>query len=518
MLKPVSILALDEPSASLAAAVASRIKASSGLEDLVQFRAIERDAIAPALSSIHALRQAPNSPLRTRDDISARELVLVIASATSKEAVDVARQIRRLYDMRRLADLYSIELLVLLPDLFADATEEDYGAAYSLLKRTAFEKAFDAVWLLDSMNANRVKFGPLAGTEAYADALAGALTFEAELSGAIPGAFRPRGMEAAFSSFGYAELYFPREAALARLEPRFAAELLRGRLLDGAAAAHPMMEAKQFVLADTFAAPLARIGVEAGQSLFKRFQPKTLVDEKTRGADEVIAAVRTELAAYRGGTHAKNLQSLAAQGDQTATEFASLLTRAVDETLDRDGYPSCAPTPTSRRGISSPRSTPPPRRSTSGCASSRITPPATRHGGASASSTTCCRIRSSSPTCSIRSRHPSHWQRWRRSSGRCAHACPSCCSPRRRRTTPRATPRGRRRACGLPRRRRRRRSSCASCSRNVRASRRRWRRRWRRGGCTSGRSASGPWRGCWSWWPRGIPSRCRRNGAATTRS
>jgi uncharacterized protein Yka (UPF0111/DUF47 family) len=343
MRKPVSILALDEASSSLAAAVQRRVAAMVALDDLVQWRPAGDGDLAATVQSIHAQRQRPDSPLRLREDISTRELVLLIVSSAGPAAgtvLDVARSVRELYDMRRLAEFYTLEILCLLPEL---AGSSDAGGAYSLLKRaSAIEpKPFDAFWLLDATNGNRVKFGSLeqAG-ESYAEAIAGALTFEPELSGAMA-SHRPRDMHATFSSFGYAELFFPREAALRRLEPRLATELIRTKLLAPAAApSQPRLAAKQFLVREEFAAPLARIGIEAGQSLFNRFRPKTLVTEKTRNAEELIAAVRNELKVHRDTTHLQNLETLARQGEQTASDFAVLLARVIDETLDRDDYAS----------------------------------------------------------------------------------------------------------------------------------------------------------------------------------
>ncbi|MCU1347695.1 MAG: hypothetical protein JWO56_725 [Acidobacteria bacterium] len=346
MLKPVSILTLDDPSAALAEGVQRRIAAAFGLDDLVQTRAFPPGTdLAQTIESIHARRQAPDSAMRARQDIADRELVLVVLAAAGpgrSGVLDLAQQIRQLYQMRRLAEFFTIEILCLLPDLFPGSVADDYGATYSLLKMLSAAgetKPFDSVWLLDSTNANRVKFGRLEQSmDAYVEALAGALTFEPELSGALPGAFRPRQMDATFGSFGYAELVFPRDVALRRVEPRLAAELLRGNLLATGSGVHARLAAKQFVVADDFALPLARIGVEAGQSLFRRFQPKTFVTEKTRGAEEVIAAVRSELKVHRDKTHVQNLQALATQGDQTTNDLSAQLSHLVDGTLDRAGY------------------------------------------------------------------------------------------------------------------------------------------------------------------------------------
>jgi hypothetical protein len=342
MLKPVSILALDDIAAPLARAAQQRIVQIIGVDDLVQMRAVADD-LAQTIHSIHAQRQHPDSPLRVRDDISTRELVLVMLSAAGparSTLIETTRQIREIYETRRFASFLTIEILCLLPEVAGATGPEDYAAAYALLKALSDDdtKPFDEVWLLDSTNGSRVRFGALdASLDAYADAIAGALTYEPEMSGALPG-IHPRGMHPTFSSFGYASLVFPREAALQRIEPRFAAELIRTKLLDGEAPPHAQLLAKQFVVADAFATPLARIGVEAGHSLFRRFQPKAQANERTRSAEEIIAAVRSELQTFRDSTHLKNLETLARQGEETTREFAALLGRAVDETLDRDGY------------------------------------------------------------------------------------------------------------------------------------------------------------------------------------
>lgn len=345
MLKPVSILALDEASASLANAVQQRIARTYGLDDLVQARSVASGAqLGDAIQSIHAQRQRPESPLRVRDDISARELVLlIVASAGPARALvlDTAHEVRQLYERKRLASYFSIEILCLLPEITPGS---GHDAAYGLLKAlsAANPKPFNDVWLIDAMNAKRVRFGALERSlDTYADAVAGVLVHEPEMSGALPG-LRPRGVDPTFSSFGYAELVFPRDVALQRVEPRFAAELLSRVILhcrDGEGS-HAALSAKQFVVGDELAIPMSRIGVDAGQSLFKRFQAKTFVTERTRDAEEVIAAVRAELSAYRDGTHLRNLQMLVHQAEGTAIELDALLTRVLDETLDRDDYPT----------------------------------------------------------------------------------------------------------------------------------------------------------------------------------
>ncbi len=376
MHKPVSILALDDVSTALAEAVQKRVAARSGLDDLVQSRSLAAGAeLADTVLSIHAQRQRPDGPLRARDDISTREMVLLVLSAAGPArttVLDTAERVRRLFEMRRLSPFFTIEILCLLPEVIAGSSSADYAAAYGLLKtlNAAERSLFDAVWLLDATNASRVKFGALdAARDAYADAIAGMLTLDPEMSGALPGV-HPRGMPPVFSAFGCAELVFPREVALQRVERRFAKELLATVILAGchpepaqrgegppAAGADvandrgsfavsaaqddkfsPILRAKQIVVGDAFAKPLERIGVDAGQSLFQKFQPKTVVTERTRNAEELIAAVRGELKVHRDGAHLQHLERLARQGEQTAGELAALVAGVVDETLDRSGY------------------------------------------------------------------------------------------------------------------------------------------------------------------------------------
>ncbi|HEX2833112.1 MAG TPA: hypothetical protein VHW00_08860 [Thermoanaerobaculia bacterium] len=341
MLKPVSILALDDVSLPLARAVQQRVASRLDLDDLVQYRAA--GALEEAIQSIHAQRQRPESALRIRDDVSTRELVLVVLAASGparKTLLGQVRKIRDVYESRRLATYFTVEILLLLPEVIGTSAASDYANTYALLKTlsAAGEKPFQEVWLLDAMNGARVRFGALdAAMDTYADAVAGALLYEPEMSGALPG-IHPRGMQPVFSSFGYAQLAFPRDAALQRVEPRFAVQLLRETLLAETPAPGAQLAAKQFVAHEEFSTPLSRIGVEAGQSLFARFQAKTHVSESTRSAEELLAAVRGELQVFRDTTQLAALDALGKQAQQTSAAFAARLTSVVDATLDRHGF------------------------------------------------------------------------------------------------------------------------------------------------------------------------------------
>lgn len=364
MLRPVSILALDAPAASIAVAVQKRLCDSLGLEELVQMRALFGDGaphngtrlpslpeLADAIESIHERRQAPDSAIRGRNDVTNRELILLAVSAAGPArtiVIELANQLRQLYQMRMSREAYTIEVLCLLPDLFTSTTAEDYGSAYSLLKLASAAmlaegaKPFDAMWLVSSTNANRVKFGRVEQSpEPYVAAVAGALSLEQEVSGSMSGAFRPRGMDATFSAFGYAELVFPRDVAAQRIEARLAAELVRDKLLNSDTTTSPTLSqlwAKEFVAHEKVVRGLEQIGVESGQSLWIAFRAKTTITEKTRSADEVIAAVASEAKAHRDMQQVKALQALALQGDQTAGSIVALLSDKVDEKLDQKDY------------------------------------------------------------------------------------------------------------------------------------------------------------------------------------
>lgn len=335
MLKPVSLLALDDESAALAAAVQQRVAGAYALDDLMQWRRGDGN-VEEAIQSIRAQRQRPDSPLRIRDDISTRELVLVVVSASGPARatlIETVSRIRQMYETRRLAAVFTIEILCLMPEV---TKSDDYAAAYGLLKAlsAADPKPFGEVWLLDAMNGSHVQFGALPDAlDAYADAVAGALTFEAELSGALPGS-HPRGMPPLFSTFGYAELFFPRELVLRRVEARFTAELIRGVILRRAAAeGSQSLQAKQFIVKGDLTKPFA-------QSLFTRFQPKTFAGERTRSADELIAAVRSELRQFRDSVHLQILEDLTKESDRASASASALLDRTVDETLDSADFPT----------------------------------------------------------------------------------------------------------------------------------------------------------------------------------
>ncbi len=195
MLKPVSILTLDDSVAPLAQAVQQRVAAHHGVADLVQTRAVNGADPEADLQSMHAQRQRPDSPLRLLD-VSTRELVLVLLSANGEARLSLlqtVRRIRTIYETRRFAAYVSIEILCLLPEAAGTAQPEDYAAAYGLLKvlSAAEEKPFSEVWLLDATNGKRVHFGDAgAFLDAYADAIAGALTYEPEMSGACQASVR----------------------------------------------------------------------------------------------------------------------------------------------------------------------------------------------------------------------------------------------------------------------------------------------------------------------------------------
>ena len=94
MLKPVSILALDDVVAPLAHAVQQRVAAHHSVEDLVQAR-VCKDNLEAAIQSMHAQRQRPDAPLRMRDDVGARELVLVMVAAAGPARMSLLETTRR---------------------------------------------------------------------------------------------------------------------------------------------------------------------------------------------------------------------------------------------------------------------------------------------------------------------------------------------------------------------------------------------------------------------------------------
>jgi hypothetical protein len=297
-----------------------------------------------AIQSMHAQRQRPDSPLRVRDDVGTRELVLVMLAAAGPARTSLLETTRAhpRRSTRRAASRrsYRSRFSVLLPEAAGSAAGRLRGA-YALLKTLSAEseKPFDEVWLLDATNGKRVRFGATRrSARRLCRAIAGALTYEPEMSGALPG-IHPRGMHPTFSSFGYASLVFPRRAGVATRRSAFRRGAGAGRNCSPDDARRAQLAAKQFVAADEFALPLSRIGVDGRQALFRRFQPKTPVTERTRSARGDHRR-RARASCRRSATRriCENLDDAARSRATDDPRSRRAARSAIDETLDRDGY------------------------------------------------------------------------------------------------------------------------------------------------------------------------------------
>jgi hypothetical protein len=377
MLKPIGILALDAASAAFAAAAEKAVERRTGIRDLVQVRALapsgytadvasipadgaatlppEND-LAAALMSIQERWQAPDSAVRSleaRRPSSARsksvELVLIMLSSAGpgrEIAIELARQVRRLYLTLLGNHTCTCELLCLLPDLFDAPGAGEYASTYSFLKllshvngsATDGKRLLDYVWLMASGNDSRIKFGKLRENQTfYAEALAGFLTHEAEMSGPAPGTFRPRGVDATFSAFGYAHLVFPRATLMTRLESNLAGDLIERELLANDVNASPAVAqslAKKLVGSDEFTSRANRLDVVSGQSVSREFQPKVDITN----AEEIITALGRARKAYNDKDLVEKQRLLAEHADQTRTELIEILSRNVDDHADQKNF------------------------------------------------------------------------------------------------------------------------------------------------------------------------------------
>jgi hypothetical protein len=372
MLRPTCIFTLDEMANDLADDVRSLIAERHGISELVAVRTIgdvyavigrgegsqtsERfPALAQVLMSVHAVWQAPTSVLRRRN-VSDRQRILIIAAAsqsTARDAIDLARAIQTVYDSLFSSHLHTCELVLLLPDTASGSTPQMYASAYAGLKEISEvaagngqgKRLCDFIWIISSSNARRLRFPPVdKDSRVYAEAVVGLLSTEPELSGALPGAFRPRGFDPTFSSFGYAELVLPVDTIAMRLEARFAEELVGEVLCETAvesAQRSAELAAKTLLQNDSFSALLKRLDFEKGLVISREFQPQTRMVEAVATVDDITAAMRGERESFRRNALLRRQTADIERANGTVAAAAAAVRELRDTTANSVGFRQC---------------------------------------------------------------------------------------------------------------------------------------------------------------------------------
>lgn len=223
--------------------------------------------------------------------ISSTHRIYLMLSARNLKArgvvFDLVRLIRWLFSKYFTDIPHSLEALLLLPGLFTEVTTADYSDAYAFLKElddkmtngvviAASQKTapFDNCWLIDE------RIGGLRDNlRSYADAFVGFLTVETETSGLLIGTQKVRGKIPAYSTFGYGELFFPREIAIKRLSAALAADILLEQFLPKVEF-HPeinrkwLLDAKEFVLSEDFTDAFLQLERDNGKPVWQDFNPR----------------------------------------------------------------------------------------------------------------------------------------------------------------------------------------------------------------------------------------------------
>jgi hypothetical protein len=266
--------------------------------------------------------------------------------------LEIAKLIRWLYATRFGQDVYTLRAVVLLPGLFVHPSDEDFSSAYALLKRlddgtrqqifvTPQIKLppFDDCWLMDSRNAFGLELGTLSNNlETYSDALAGFITAEPEMSGALPGTHKVRGMSPSFSAFGYGELFFPAEVALVRLSSILAQEILaKAFLAEGvdrpiSRYRKILLAAKQFVLKTSFTSLVESLEREAGRLIWREFSPRT--SPRDAVAREFVAELGRAAERFDRESLLQAKNSLVTRAEDVMAQLCMLLDSELDFRCD----------------------------------------------------------------------------------------------------------------------------------------------------------------------------------------
>lgn len=284
-----------------------------------------------------------------------RVVYLALSSADSVASgtvIEFARLIRWLFATRFPQELYELQAVVLLPNLFEQATQTHFATAYALLKKldhnlmsglsiTALRKMppFDGCWLIDGINARGEKIGTLMEQlDSYTDAFTGFLTAEPEMSGALVGTRTSRGKVPAYSTFGHGEIYVPVEVAVKRLSSALSRDIIHHAFLNDAAQQSDvqrkmLLATKQFVLSEDYQSTLNALETEKGAPIWRDL-PRA--GELQAGSDvhQVLAEQERHQTKFERESLPKFKQALVARSETSVQELVRLLDSEIDRRID----------------------------------------------------------------------------------------------------------------------------------------------------------------------------------------
>jgi hypothetical protein len=285
-----------------------------------------------------------------------RVIYLALSSAdrvASGMIIEFARLIRWLFTTRFPQELYELHAVVLLPNLFEQATQSHFAAAYALLKKldhhllsklivTPLIKIppFDGCWLIDGINGRGEKIGTLAEQlDSYTDAFTGFLTAEPEMSGALVGTRTSRGKVPAYSTFGHGEIYFPVDVAVKRLSSILSRDIIHHAFLNDDSEQADiqrklLLMTKQFVLSEEYKSTLDALQTEKGAPIWQDLQRP---NELQGGSDvhQYLAEQQRQHTKFERESLPKFKQALVARSETSLQDLVRLLDAEIDRRIDQ---------------------------------------------------------------------------------------------------------------------------------------------------------------------------------------
>jgi hypothetical protein len=316
--------------------------------------------LEPALSEIFEAGRRYDEIQKAREAgmeiVQNRRVYVVLSSANcvaNGMIIEFARLIRWLFTTRFPQELYELHAVVLLPNLFDQATQTHFAAAYALLKKldhnlfsgltiTPVRKMppFDGCWLIDGINAHGEKIGTLAEQlDSYTDAFTGFLTAEPEMSGALVGTRTSRGKVPAYNAFGHGEIYFPVDVAVKRLSSALSRDIISHAFLNDAAEQTDvkrkmLLATKQFVLSEAYRNTLSGLETEKGAPIWQDM-PRTSDLQEVNDVHQYLAEQQRHHTKFERESLPKFKQMLVARSETSLQELHRLVDAEIDRHIDQ---------------------------------------------------------------------------------------------------------------------------------------------------------------------------------------
>jgi len=312
------------------------------------------DALSKILLEARSLGDIEAARLAGFEVADARLIYFVLSSVDPfavGAVLELARVIHWLFATRFQDELYTLHALVLLPELFANHSTADYVTTYGLLKKfdDAFVnglgvmarlklRPFESCWLISGHNQRINGTGTLAENLAgYADAFVGFLNASPEDSLAAPG-MNARGRPPAYNSFGYGELYFPSDVAVARLSAALAHDItnrvfLGGEGVKGHDERQMLNDLKRYIQSKEFRNRLEQVGrYPDGHAIW---QPPNLLEKLREDApSEYVEALRRRHDEFSQGPMTEYRSALSDSGERALGGLIGQLDKEVDRLAD----------------------------------------------------------------------------------------------------------------------------------------------------------------------------------------